>query len=101
MYVKELDKAGSTPVARFVVTEQEREILLAAFEARFGASVATLDDRDLTSIFDARRGFLWTVLTSGGAPLAFCRQPSFAMRPKWTFVPVDEVEDDIRARFFA
>ena len=101
MYVNELDKAGSTPVARFPVPEQEQELLFAVFEARFGQDAAVLDSRELTSIYDARGGFIWTALTSAGVPRGFFRQPSFAIKPKWTFVPVDEVEDDICSRFFS
>lgn len=101
MYVNEPDKAGSTPVARYSVPEEDHEALIATFRMRFGPEAAALDGDDLTSIHDARGGFLWTVLTCGGAPKAFFRQPAFAIRPKWTFVPAEEVPDDIISRFLA
>jgi hypothetical protein len=98
MYVNRPFETGSTPIAPDPMLQEDAEALVSAFEKRFGPGLLNADEATLASFFDARGGFNWTVVTRDGMPEAFFRQPAFAMRPRWTFVPRDEVPEEIAGR---
>jgi len=100
MYINGSMRAGSTPVLLEVVSEEDLEGLLFALEARFGQQSHRPVLGEQVSIFDARGGFNWTVIAPKGQTATFFRQPSFAIHPRWTFVPNEEVPTDIRNQLF-
>ncbi len=100
MYVDENHWARSSPLPHECAPDTDQEILMKSYFTRFGPDAPEVDNGDMVTVFDSRGGFNWTALSSGGVARVYCRQPAFAIKPKWTFVPEDSVPEDVRSRIF-